>query len=172
MLKLKNRLNPESYLDTNFINMHILENVIWNCFALYKYRFNSTYKIGFLNYLISLYCFMEILESSDKKAKISKILPFYIEALVLNGFLKRKDLESLQLDESKNYVRKFMSHLNGVNSEVPKLKNICRLFIKNRLVNFDRITIDKLSLDDENKNFLLFDHEFQNLFAQNEINLF
>ncbi|RMZ95723.1 hypothetical protein BpHYR1_050766 [Brachionus plicatilis] len=145
MLKLKNSLKPESYFDTNYKTMHLVENVLCNCFALYKYKFSFNYKIGFLNFISSLYCLVESIASDPKANCLAKILPHFIEALVLSGFLARQDILALEfLFESKcsKYKENFLSDSR------------CRIVVRQYLVGFNHAVIEKLKLDRQSKEFL------------------
>ena len=49
IIELKHIYKQKIYLDNhNILNSYILEDIIWNCFALFNYKFTSIYKKGFL----------------------------------------------------------------------------------------------------------------------------
>ena len=95
ILELKNAFKPKLYFDEIVATSYLTENILWNCFALFNFRFEKTYLNGILNYFTSLYCVADYLEKKNElnKAKeIKKIAPFIAQALVLNGLFDRYDL--------------------------------------------------------------------------------
>lgn len=121
LLKLKRNYKPQLYLDNdNLFSLYILQDLLWNCFGLLNYKFDSSYKYGFLNYYLSLFCILKYYEiaNANKLADVNKKLnlinriqqikgsiKYYVEALILNGFLDLNDLslfEGLYLNKLNN----------------------------------------------------------------------
>lgn len=175
MLKLKNSLKPESYFDINYKTMHLVENVLCNSFALYKYKFNMKYKNGFLNYILSLYCLTENNAEEAKVNRLVRVLPHFLKALVLSGFLSQSDLTDLESklgSKSSIYTEKFLSDLYEIfNSNKMTLKSMTRIIVRQNLTDFGHDVITKLKLDKKCREFLEFESEFECMFDENELNL-
>ena len=104
---------PQHFLvDNASLVKYLSENVLWNCFALFNYKFSPSFRIGFINFLISLFCLIEHfqLKANDESTKriafdewqvaneyvkqLKQAVPCYIEALVLNGFLTEREMKT------------------------------------------------------------------------------
>lgn len=173
MLKLKNSLEPESYFETNYRTTHLVENFLCNCFALYKYKFSITYKIGFLNYIMSLYCLMPRIAKDPRATRMAKLLPHYIEAMILSGLLTRGDMLTLEPElesELNKYKGDFLSDVNNIfnKHKIMTLKSMSRIVVRKQLVGFSHAEIEQLKLDRKSKEFLEFDSDFENLFDVND----
>lgn len=184
LLKLKNSYKPQLHLSDvkldSIFTGQLVENCLWNCFALLKFKFSSKYKFGFLNYFISLCCFLKHLEmknSEEYKAKVvcyKKVIGYYIDALLLNGFIQLKDLkfvyEFMAKDKwvNKKYFDDVMHILVSVMKQhfPMKLKNLCRIEVKRGLCAFDYTTVKSLGLSSRDENFLLFNSEFERYYDE------
>jgi hypothetical protein len=110
--------------------------------------------------------------------ELNSILPNLLKALKLNGLLKQRDvlkfenfiinnkLNHLQyaskLDLKYIYFEKALGYVcNKANLCFPlKLKDLCRIQIKNAICTYDTSAIFKFNLnDDKLKSFLMFDGE-------------
>lgn len=188
LLKLKSAYTPVLYLSNDLLTAYIPENILWNCFALFKFKFNLSYKLGLFNYLQSLFyvqmhlenlilaeskftkstCSMSQSEAS-KFFKIKKILPYFIEALILNGLLTKRDLSLFRASSSCFRVNaaNTIEHAIKRHACPMKLKNMCRILIKNRIRDFSSLTVNGLQINESDKNFMLFNDEFERFYEEN-----
>lgn len=174
MLKLKNSLKPESYFDSNYKTMHLEENVLCNSFALYKYKFCLKYKIGFLNYILSLYCLAENIAEDSKIKRLVRLLPHFLRGLVLNGFLNRADIFDLELklaSISSEYKENFLADVNKIlnRNKLMALKSMSRIVVRQNLIGYGHDEITKLKLDKKCREFLEFESELESMFEENEL---
>lgn len=181
MTKLKTLYTPQLNLNELSIVSFGVENLIWNCFALFKYKFSAHFRHGFLNYLISTACLLEYFRTTNEKLyfKLNQMLPYFIEALILNGFLNSNDLKEIRLafEDAKrqqplidiSYFDASLSRLKQAIQvhEPMKLKYRCRIFIKQTIKNFNYIAIQSLKINDDDKRFLLFQEEFAQYYRKN-----
>ena len=107
------------------------------------------------------------------------MLPYFIEALVLNGLLVWNDLEIISeaFERASNsepkidtsYFKETMDLFKRVlGSHRPmSLKNMCRIFVKNSIQNFSIPTVEALPISDRDKEFLLFLRDLEKCFNDN-----
>jgi len=55
ILKLKSLFKPQIHLNSELKTAYVCEDILWNCFAIFKFKFDKSYSIGFVNYLNSLF---------------------------------------------------------------------------------------------------------------------
>ena len=84
-----------------------------------------------------------------------QILPYFIEALILNGFLIQKDLaifynQESSLNKRNNYLLNLADLVHNVIKKMYplRLKDLCRILIKDKMKIFNHQTIDCLNLND------------------------
>lgn len=187
LLKLKSAFTPQLYLDEKLLASFCVENLLWNCFSLFRFKFNANYRTGFLNYLLSLTCLMSHFKAAiatcDEQTsqsnrlrylKLKKAIVSFVEALVLNGFLNNNDLYQIQstLDKFPN-LKLYQDELFAVLGDIlaahtpMKLKNLCRIAVKNRMSDFTNEAVNKLLKSENDKKFFYFDLEFERSFEEN-----
>ena len=191
LLELKSKYKPQIYLDNeNFLNSYILEDILWNCFAIFKFKFSVDYKKGFLNYFFSVFCVLKYFEVSiegnqksaeikyqirSKISKIKQLIPCFIEALILNGLLIQKDLKFflnlnfIQLVKNSpnsrleiEFSQEAVAILKQLSDKhsILRLSDLCRIKMKQVMKYFSMRTVHELNLSDKLKQFILFDQEF------------
>jgi hypothetical protein len=187
VLKLKSNFKPEINLNSSLKITYILEDIMWNCFALFRFKFDKSFTVGFINYYISLFIIIKANEK-DKYFQglkldigIRKLAPYFIESLIFNGLFNQHDLKifssfnnSLTNSDTKQIVNEaFLIAQNKFQANCPiKLKQMCRIVIKNTMNQYNvRNVMDILELNDACKNFILFNNEFETYFNENR-NLF
>jgi hypothetical protein len=188
LLKLKSLYVPKLYLDDAF--GFSVENTLWNCFALFKFKFDLKYRYGFINFLVSMHSLLEhfrvnksiseptglVTINQARYEKLKRMLPYYADALELSGLLNNDDLAKMKSyylsaqDGSLSYVGNLLESLNGIlNRNRPqKLRNMCRIFIKNRIRNFTFQVVESLDIKASDKEFLLFNQEFERCWYENK----
>jgi hypothetical protein len=202
LIKIKNTYLPKSSLDNKLILSNVPSDILWNCFALFNLKFDKKiFKYGFYNYYLSLHALVEYLSKSkydiDLINQINKMMSHLSQAFLLNGLFDLNDLKTFSnfYDEIANaflnnesrynikiesfhvdYLKKAMNNLNElISSSYPiKLKNLCRIRLKNELIsNFNLETIysnkdEKFKLNENVKNFLFFRDEFEKIYEINK----
>jgi hypothetical protein len=195
IIELKHIYKQKIYLDNhNILNSYILEDIIWNCFALFNYKFTSIYKKGFLNYYFSILCVLKHFELnlnretcldknkflvSEKINKIKMFVPYFIEALILNGVLMRKDLlflSNLNVSRFIKFTKNSKSEIDYMNEAIQltkplinkyaimRLDDMCRIAVKSSMSEFGVKTVSQLNCLQRIKDFLIFEQEFINYF--------
>jgi hypothetical protein len=187
VLKLKCKYKPQYHLDNNnLLSSYMQEDILWNCFALFKFKFSMEYQLGFLNYFFAVHCVLKYfdsrldmgnlngsdLEIQKKILSIKKSLGFYVEALILNGFLNNKSLNNfLKNNLTKNaqeffYLDDAIQNLKEITNRfnISRLADLCRIRVKFLMKNFNPSTVNELKISDISKEFLLFDKEFNSFY--------
>jgi hypothetical protein len=170
LIKIKNIYSPKSSLDNQLIYSNVPIDILWNCFALFKLKFNKKiYKHGFYNYYLSLHALVEHLIRSNYDAdlinQINSMIENFGQALLLNGIFDLNDLKIIKNfnddiayaflnNESRydtkitsfhlDYLKRALNHLEELISiNYPmQLKNLCRIYLKNEFIsNFNLETI-------------------------------
>ena len=202
LIKIKNTYSPKSSLDNKSIFSNVPSDILWNCFALFKLKFNKNiYKYGFFNYYLSLHALVQHLTQSNYDTNLINQIDIMMvhlgQALLLNGLFDLNDLKAFSdfYDDIKNafinnelrsnmkigsfhvdYLKKALNNLKElITSNYPmKLKNLCRIGIKNEFIsNFNLDTIysnkdNKFKLNENVKNFLFFKDEFEQIYEMNK----
>jgi hypothetical protein len=195
LIKLKYNYKQQIFLDNDsFLNSYILEDILWNIFALYKYKFSFTYKKGFLNYYFAIFCVLKHFELTlerdlcldeyvflvrKKIYKIKQLIPFFVEALILNGLLTQRELIFfLDLNFSKlikpsanskyeiEYSHEAVQHFRPFTHKYSlyRLCDLCRIVIKVSMNDFSVKKVQELNCSDKIKQFIVFDQEFHKSF--------
>lgn len=174
VLKLKSLFKPQIHLDSNLKIAHILEDILWNCFALFKFKFDKLYTVGFVNYFNSLFIILNAFKddhyflSLKLDVGIRKLAPYFIQALILNGLFTLNDFKQfLKFSETSNESNSIVQ--SKITSNFPmNLRNLCRIKIKQTMREFNSIAVDSLKQDDSIKRFLLFNSEFESYYNENK----
>ena len=139
----------------NLIRMNKKEDILWNCFALFKLKFNKNiYKYGFFNYYLSLHALVQYLTQSNYNTNLINQIDIMMvhlgQALLLNGLFDLNDLKAFSdfYDDIENafinnelrsnmkigsfhvdYLKRALNNLKElITSNYPmKLKNLCRI---------------------------------------------
>ncbi len=201
LIKLKYSYRQQIFLDNDsFLNSYLLEDLLWNCFALFKYKFSFDYKKGFLNYFFSIFCVLKHFELTletnlcleeyvylmrKKIEKIKRFMPFFVEALILNGLLTKRELyfflnlnfsklikfsmySKFEIDYAYEAVQLFRPFVHKFS--LYRLCDMCRIVIKINMKNFGVKTVQKLNCSDKIKQFILFDNEFHKCYENYKTN--
>ena len=164
------------------------EDILWNCFALFNYKFGMELQLGFLNYFFAVRCVIKYFnshlgegDSNFNKFKIlkkiqliTKALEFYVETLIITGFLNNNSLNCfLKNNFSKKmqeivYLEDAINDLKKITNKykILRLEDLCRIRVKLNIKNFNSTSIAKLKISDESKEFLLFDKEFSRFYIE------
>jgi hypothetical protein len=130
LLNLKNSYQPHAKIfnyDFNYISKHMINDILWNCFALFNYKFNEAYKKSFLNFYMSIFYiikFFDIQEKSEvkmsrdyqeSKEKLRQASLCFLEALVLNGLYDLKDYKLFKefVVNTQNNFKQFSFKCSG-----------------------------------------------------------
>ncbi len=98
-------------------------------------------------------------------------MPYFIEALILNGYLDLNILKSfekfvrLQRDYSLNEMYSIIEKKLQVNFPM-KLNNMCRIVVKNSIIEFNAKSVQTLNVDNPVKDFILFNQEFESYYNE------
>jgi hypothetical protein len=182
ILKLKTSYVPQIHLNEKthpeLFKSQLISNCLWNCFALFKFKYNPVYKWGFLNYLSSM-CFLNkyyFLKNNNFytnqdffNCKVT--LKYYAMALHETGFLTHGDILMLKnLAHYKNrnvpYLEDLVDIVNSVLGTGPmRLSSLCRVFVIKTMQYFNLKAIKSLNLsNNEHERFLLFDFEIEKIY--------
>lgn len=179
LLKLKSHFKPQVHLDSKLKMANLLEDILWNCFALFKYKFDASFKVGFMNYYQSLFSIMNhykedaYFQKLNLTSGVRKLAPYYIEALILNGLLDQADFKAyskLILVENYEHLEAYKIIEAKMKSlaQPMKLKFMCRIRIKQVMKEFNSVQLDSLNISNNLKNFILFNSEFESYYNENK----
>ena len=180
LLKLKSLFKPQVHLDSNLKLTHLLEDILWNCFALFKYKYDKSFTKGFINYYQSLFTIINhckndfYFQKLKLETGIRKLAPYYIEALILTGLFDESDFKTyskliaFEHDELMYEAYKIIENKMKSLNQPMKLKHMCRIRIKNEIKEFNSIHLDALNISENLKSFILFNSEFESYYNENK----
>lgn len=217
-LLLKRTYKSHIYLDYESLIGNYKENILWNCFILFKYKFSSTQtlRMEFFNYFLALnysYQHLEhvvshlqslnqpkhaqmISEHLSKALDLSMTLPFLFDTLILTGMFKHSDYvrfkafaqsrlmfssQGKQLSLERVYYENSLKNIchKAEHCFPLKLKNLCRIKIKEQCDKFDSAQVNKFAIPKTIKCFLMFEDElrefylkYKNLINQNSVSFY
>lgn len=191
MLGLKQAFKAtQLYLDEHTLTSYLVENLLWNCLALFKFKLtdlvadSKTTRMGYFNfYLAFVYIQIHLEQTKDtflvkRLNEYKQILSHLFDALVLTGMFAHGDyVRFRQFYEEKKKRFQCLENVyleNAIRSIAPtadvcfplKLKNLCRIQIKKSLVNYNMDTLNKLNVPVSTRKFLLFSEEMEIIYSK------
>ena len=136
--QLKKSYITQANLDFQLMTNYITENLVWNCIILYKFKFKDNFdnRMGYFNFYLT-YLYMSIylkkciqyidneLNPTSKSCmykleELNSMLPYLLEAFILNGLIKQSDYVKI-----KKFLHKklFLSTNNDEHTNSHELKN-------------------------------------------------
>ena len=178
VLALKSSYKPSPRLSIELMGAQVPECVLWNCFALFYFKFDTALAKCFLNYFFSSFCvvdyFQKCCRDQIRSNQIRRLLSSYLDALILSNFLNPQ-LYKLIVEfftnlgpESKTDANRELFNFvtQHVDSKFPlRLKDLCRIRVKEAMHEFNAESVHKLNLPTTHKSFLLFEAELHHIYC-------
>ena len=175
-----------SHLTSETLSSHLDKELFFNYFAVLNWRFEiNMYRFGFFNYLISTLKQLDYLEENNREKNVVKtirsLIPYFIQALVLNGYITNSFIKSFDtgglfilITKCMQFFSFFFSFLDNPLFELVyrnvssplKLKDLCRIEVKKSVSSFNPSSVDTLTVTPSLKRFLMFDDLFMDFYEK------
>lgn len=180
----RHKMSRVASTDTFQLRAFRLHNrqAVWDKFYYINFYLSFVYISVHLDLVISYKNESNATLEIQKLATLNQLLPKLLETLILSNHVSKYDLARIEScftarltecgdrdDLESMYYKKTLNEIKSLNYSTPlTLKHLCRVRIKESLVEFDMTTLNQINdtrLTGELKRYVLFDHEIQDFFG-------